>query len=94
MSNHMIRSGRSRRRSATTAREPSWAEIEELQRSTQARVKRLLAAGVLAPEDLLLLRPDRMRGAKVRLPPNRGRIALIFASATSMNRIFLIFPLG
>ncbi|MDE2050669.1 MAG: type II toxin-antitoxin system RelB/DinJ family antitoxin [Gammaproteobacteria bacterium] len=39
-----------------------------MKREAQARDHELLARGAVSPESLLLLRPERLRGARVRWP--------------------------
>jgi DNA-damage-inducible protein J len=49
-------------------REPSMAELQALKRRSQARDHRLANAVDVSAGQMLLLRPDRLRGARVRWP--------------------------
>jgi DNA-damage-inducible protein J len=49
-------------------REPSMAELQELKRQSQQRDHRIAESADVSAGQMLLLRPDRLRGAKVRWP--------------------------
>lgn len=47
---------------------PSMAELRALKRQAQKRDRRIAASADVSKGEMLLLRPDRVRGAKVRWP--------------------------
>jgi len=49
-------------------REPSMAELRDLKRQSQERDYRLARSVDVSAGEMLLLRPERLRGAKVRWP--------------------------
>lgn len=49
-------------------REPSMAELQVLKRQSQERDHRIANSVDVSKGEMLLLRPDRLRGAKVRWP--------------------------
>jgi DNA-damage-inducible protein J len=49
-------------------REPSMAELRDLKRQSQERDYRLARSADVSAGEMLLLRPERLRGAKVRWP--------------------------
>ena len=49
-------------------REPSMAELQVLKRQSQARDHRIARSADVAKGQMLLLRPQRLRGAKIRWP--------------------------
>jgi DNA-damage-inducible protein J len=49
-------------------REPSMAELRDLKRQSQERDYQLARSGDVSAGEMLLLRPERLRGAKVRWP--------------------------
>jgi len=49
-------------------REPSMIELQSLKRESQARDHRIANAVDVSKGEMLLLRPERLRGAKVRRP--------------------------
>ena len=49
-------------------REPSMAELQALKRQSQERDHRIANSVDVSKGEMLLLRPDRLRGAKVRWP--------------------------
>jgi len=49
-------------------REPSMAELRDLKRQSQERDHRLARLVDVSAGEMLLLRPERLRGAKVRWP--------------------------
>ncbi len=48
--------------------EPSMAELSELKRQSQKRDHRIARSADVSKGEMLLLRPERLRGAKVRWP--------------------------
>lgn len=49
-------------------REPSMAELQALKRKSQERDHRIAMSVDVSKGEMLLLRPERLRGAKVRWP--------------------------
>jgi DNA-damage-inducible protein J len=49
-------------------REPSMAELQELKRQSQERDHRIAESANVSGGQMLLLRPERLRGARVRWP--------------------------
>lgn len=49
-------------------REPSIAELQEMKRQSQERDHRLARSVDVSQGQMLLIRPERLRGAKVRWP--------------------------
>jgi DNA-damage-inducible protein J len=49
-------------------REPSMAELQVIKRRSQARDHRIASSVDVSKAEMLLLRPKRLRGAKVRWP--------------------------
>lgn len=49
-------------------REPSMAQLQEFKRQSQARDHRIANAVDVSKGQMLLLKPERVRGAKVRWP--------------------------
>jgi DNA-damage-inducible protein J len=49
-------------------REPSMAELQEVKRQSQERDHRLARSVDVSQGQMLLIRPERLRGAKVRWP--------------------------
>jgi DNA-damage-inducible protein J len=52
----------------SASREPSMAELQSLKRRSQERDHRIANAVDVSKGEMLLLRPERLRGAKVRWP--------------------------
>lgn len=48
--------------------EPSMAELQELKRQSQERDRRIASSADVSKGEMLLLRPEQIRGAKVRWP--------------------------
>ena len=49
-------------------REPSMAELQVMKRQSQERDHRIASSVDVSKGEMLLLRPERLRGAKVRWP--------------------------
>jgi DNA-damage-inducible protein J len=49
-------------------REPSMAELQAMKQQSQARDHRIARSADVSGGEILLLRPERLRGAKVRWP--------------------------
>jgi len=49
-------------------RKPSMAELQVMKRQSQARDHRIASSVDVSKGEMLLLRPERLRGAKVRWP--------------------------
>ncbi len=52
----------------SAAREPSVAELRQLKQESQERDRRIARSVDVSKGEMLLLRPERLRGAKVRWP--------------------------
>jgi len=52
-------------------REASAAQLWEMKRRAQQRDRDLVAAGKLSAEDLMLIKPDALRGARIQWPESK-----------------------
>ena len=52
----------------SSVRVVSGSKLWQMKRSSQARDRQLVASGVLSAEDLMLVKPQSLRGARIRWP--------------------------